>query len=146
MARLTSSHVRILVVEDHDPYRRHVCSLVGTHSHFRVVGESGDGAKAVLQAAAVQPDVILLDIGLPGINGLEAARRIAKVAGQARIIFLTQETCAEVIEEAFVLGAWGYVLKANTGSDLVAAIEAVSRGQRFLSHGLEVYTAGPQKA
>ena len=95
---------------------------------------------------SIHPDIILLDIGLPGINGLEAARQISKVASQAKIIFLTQETSAEVVEEALFLGAWGYVLKASAGSELGAAIEAVSRGQQFLSCGLEAYAVCLRKA
>ena len=139
-----NSRVRVLVVEDHDPFRRHICSVLETHPHVQVVGTSDDGPKAVQQARGLQPDIILLDIGLPGINGLEAARQIHALSAQTKIIFLTQESSAEVVEEALSLGAWGYVLKPYAGSELVAAIDAVSKGRRFLSRGLEVDALGPK--
>jgi len=101
--------------------------------NFQVVGDAADGLLAVQLAKALQPDVILLDIGLPGINGLDAARQIGEVAGKARVIFLTQETSPEVVQEAFDLGAWGYIIKAQAGSELLPAMEAVSRGERFLN-------------
>jgi DNA-binding NarL/FixJ family response regulator len=141
-----NSRVRVLVVEDHDPFRHHVCSVLESYAHLQVIGTSDDGPKAVQQARGLQPDIILLDIGLPGINGLEAARQINAVSPQAKIIFLTQESSAEVVEEALSLGAWGYVLKPYAGSELVAAIDAVSKGQRFLSRGLEVNAISPKRA
>jgi DNA-binding NarL/FixJ family response regulator len=84
----------------------------------------------------LQPDVILLDIGLPLLNGIEAARQLAKVGSAARIIFLTQESSAEVVHEALALGAWGYVIKAQAGNELIAAVEAVAQGGTFVSCGL----------
>ena len=135
---MTNSRVRVLVVEDHAPFRRHICSVLHTHSHLQVVGTSDDGPRAVEQALALQPDIVLLDIGLPGINGLEAARQIGGVSPSTKIIFLTQEFSAEVVDEAFFVGASGYILKANTGFELLPAIEAASKGQRFLSRGLRV--------
>jgi two-component system, NarL family, response regulator NreC len=85
----------------------------------------------------LQPDVILLDIGLPGMIGIEAARQIGQVASNVRIIFLTQESSPEVVREAFALGAWGYVIKAQAEAELLAALEAVSQGTRFVSSGLD---------
>lgn len=134
------------MVEDHDPFRRHICSVLDLHPHFQVIGTSDDGPKAVEQAKTLLPDVVLLDIGLPGINGLEAARQIGEAAPLARIIFLTQESSPEVVEEAFSLGAWGYVLKANAGSELIGAMEIVSQGQRFVGRGLEACLASNRKA
>jgi DNA-binding NarL/FixJ family response regulator len=89
----------------------------------------------------LHPDIILLDIGLPGISGLEAARRIRAVAPLAKIIFLTQESSPEVVEDAFSIGAWGYVLKANAGSELFGALDSVAREQRFLGRGVATYAA-----
>src|SRR5215468_512047 len=146
MTTLTNSQVRVLVVEDHDPFRRHICSVLGNHAHLQVVGTSDDGPRAVQQAMVLEPDIVLLDIGLPGINGLEAARQIGEVSRNTKIIFLTQEPCAEVVEEAFFIGASGYILKANAGSELLSAIETVSRGQRFLSRGLEAEPVTPRRA
>jgi DNA-binding NarL/FixJ family response regulator len=126
-------HIRVLLVEDHKPFRRYVASMLQEQANLQVIGEVGDGPQAVRQAEALQPDVILLDVGLPGINGIEAARQIGKVARKARIIFLTQECSPEVVQEAFDLGAWAYITKAHAGAELLPAVETVSRGERFLN-------------
>jgi DNA-binding NarL/FixJ family response regulator len=128
-----NSHVRILLVDDHEPFRRYIFSMLEDAANTLVVGEAADGLEAVQQARALQPDVILLDIGLPGINGIEAARQIGAIANKARIIFLTQESSPEVVREAFNLGAWGYIMKAQAGVELLPAVEVVSRGERFMN-------------
>ena len=102
-----------------------------------MIGEGRDGLEAVHQAEALQPDLILLDIGLPGLNGIEAARRIGKLAPNARIIFLTQESSADVVREAFRLGAWGYVTKVQAGQELLIAVESVMQSKQFRSNGLD---------
>jgi DNA-binding NarL/FixJ family response regulator len=84
-----------------------------------------DGLEAVQKAAALKPDLILLDIGLPIMNGIEAARQIRKVSPESKIVFLSQETSADVMEEALSTGASGYVVKSNTASQLLAVVEAV---------------------
>jgi DNA-binding NarL/FixJ family response regulator len=104
---------------------------------MQIVGEVQDGLEAVRQAELLQPDLILLDIGLPGLNGIEAARQIRKVASAARIIFLTQECAPDVVKEAFSLGAAGYVTKARAGAELLAAVDAVSHGSDFVGGGLD---------
>lgn len=134
------------MVEDHDPFRRHICSTLETSSLLQVVGTADDGPKAVQQAAILQPDIILLDIGLPGINGLDVARQVGEICRQTRVIFLTQESSAEVVEQAFSVGALGYIVKANAGSEVFAAIKAVTKGERFLSRGLESHTLSLRKA
>jgi len=126
-----NGHIRILLVEDHKPFRRYVSSMLQQQANLQVIGEVGDGPQAVRRAEALQPDVILLDVGLPGINGLEAARHIRDVARKARIIFLTQESSPEVVQEAFDLGGWAYITKAQAGAELLPAVEAVSRGEQF---------------
>lgn len=141
MLRLASSRFRVLVVEDHGPFRRHICSVLETHSHLQVVGTADDGPTAVQQSSLLEPDIVLLDIGLPGFHGLEAARQICEVSRNTKIIFLTQESSAEMVEEAFVVGALGYIVKANAGSELLLAIEAVSNGQPFLGSGVETGSA-----
>jgi len=95
-----------------------------------------DGLEAVLKAAELQPDLILLDIGLPGLNGIEAARQIRKLSHKSKILFVSQESDADVVQEAFRIGALGYVVKAHAGSDLLRAVEAVCQGKRFVSAGL----------
>jgi len=129
--------IRILVVDDFEPYRRSICSMIRQRPDLTVLAEAQDGLEAVRQAGILQPDLILLDIALPLLNGIEAARQIAKVASTARIIFLTQESSAEVVHEALALGAWGYVTKAQAGTELLAAVDAVARGNTFVSSGLD---------
>ena len=104
---------------------------------MRVICEVGDGLHAVEKAQELRPDLILLDIGLPGLNGIEAARQVLKLIPETKIIFLTQETSAEVVREALDVGARGYVVKSQAGSELLGAIEAVLQGKRFVSSGLE---------
>jgi DNA-binding NarL/FixJ family response regulator len=94
----------------------------------------------VAKTQELQPDLILLDIGLPGLNGIEAARQIRKLVPQSKILFVSQESSADVIEEALSLGAMGYVVKAHAGSELLVAREAVREGRRFVSSGS---TLGP---
>lgn len=132
----TNVKTRVLVVDDHHPFRRLVCSMLQEHGSVQVVGEAQDGLEAVRQAELLQPDLIILDIGLPGLNGIEAARQISKVASAARIIFLTQECSPDVVKEAFTVGALGYVIKTQVGAELLAAVDAVSHGSRFVSSGM----------
>jgi len=132
----TSTIPQVLIVEDFAAYRAFVTSLLKDRADLRVIGEEGDGLQAVERARDLKPDLILLDIGLPGINGIEAARRILKVTPESKIIFLSQETSADVVYEVLKLGAGGYVVKSQAGSELLVAIETVLRGERFVSHGL----------
>jgi DNA-binding NarL/FixJ family response regulator len=131
------TQVLILVVDDHEPFRRFVTSTLHEQPNLHVIGEAQDGLDAVHQAEALQPDLILLDIGLPGLNGIDAARRIGKLAPNTRIIFLTQESSADVVREAFSLGAWGYMVKVQAGQELLIAVEAVMQGKQFISSGLD---------
>ncbi len=103
---------------------------------MQVICEASDGPEAVQKAEELRPDLILLDIGLPKLNGLEAARQIRKLAPEAKILFLTQETSADVVQEALSLGALGYVVKAQAGAELLAAVQAVLQGKQFVSSGL----------
>ena len=131
------SPLRVLVVEDYEPFLQHVSSTLRQHSSLEVVGETQNGIEAVEFAAALQPDLIFLDIGLPGLNGIAAAYRIRALAPNARIVFLTQESSSEILQEALNLGAWGYVIKAKAARDLPRAIEGVLRGTKFVSEGLD---------
>ena len=98
-----------------------------------MVGEASDGLVAVEKAQELKPDVILMDIGLPGLNGIDAARRIRELTPKVKIIFVTQESSPEVVQEALDLGAQGYVLKADIETDLVPALYAAIQGKRFIS-------------
>lgn len=127
--------VRVLVVEDYEPFRRFVCSTLRKRPELQIVGEVSDGLEAVHKAEELQPDLILLDIGLPSLNGIEAARRIRKASPESKILFVSQESSADIVKEALALGALGYVVKAHAGSELVAAVEAVLQGRHFDSTG-----------
>jgi len=131
------SQLRTLVVEDHKSFLEYISSFLRERPNTQLVGEAQDGVLAVEQAAALQPDLILLDIGLPRLNGIEAARRIRKLASDAKIIFLTQESSPEIVHEALNTGADAFVSKSRCFKDLPAAIEAVLRGERFVSDGLD---------
>jgi DNA-binding NarL/FixJ family response regulator len=127
--------IRVLVVEDFEPFRRFICATLGKVTNLQVVCEVSDGLEAVQKAGALRPDLILLDIGLPTQNGIEAARQIGKTAPESKIIFVTQENSADVVQEAFRAGARGYVAKTRAGIDLLAAVKAVLEGGQFVSDG-----------
>lgn len=124
--------VCILVVDDFEPWRRFVSSLLRTILELQVAGEASDGLEAVQKAAELKPDLILLDIALPTLNGIEAARQIRKLVPESKIIFLSQESSADVVQAALSVGACGYVVKANAGRELPAAVETVISGMKFV--------------
>jgi DNA-binding NarL/FixJ family response regulator len=133
---LEASRVRVLVVDDYEPFRRFVCATLSEREDMQVVGEATDGLNAIRKAEEMKPDLIVLDIGLPTLNGIEAGRRIRKLCAGVKILFLSQEARVEVAQEAFNLGASAYIVKAYAGSELAAAVEAVCQGRRFVSKGL----------
>ena len=130
------SSPRVLVVEDYEPFQRFIRSTLKKKPELQVICSVSDGLEAVQKAEELQPDLILLDIGLPTLNGIDAARRIGKVAPQSKILFLSQESSPEVAEEALAAGALGYVVKIYAGTELLAAVEAVCQGRRFVSAAL----------
>jgi DNA-binding NarL/FixJ family response regulator len=123
---------RVLVVDDFEPWRPLVTSMIQRKPELQVVGEASDGLEAVQKAVELKPDLILLDIGLPSLSGIEAARQIRNLVPEAKIIFLSQESSLEVIQEALGLGAWGYVVKMMAQSELLTAVETVISGERFV--------------
>ena len=133
---LETSCVRVLVVEDYELFRRLICSTLRKRPALQIVGEISDGLEAVHKAEELQPDLILLDIGLPTLNGIEAARRIRELSPESKILFVSQESSSDVVQYALALGALGYVVKAHVGSELLAAVEAVLEGRQFVSRGL----------
>ena len=124
------------MVDDYEPFRRFICSTLRKRPELQVVGESSDGLEAVHKAEELQPDLIVLDIGLPSLNGIEAARRIRHISPDSKILLISQESAADVVQEALALGALGYVVKAHAGSELLAAVAAVLEGRQFVSRGL----------
>jgi len=125
--------IRVLVVEDFAPFRRLICSILEKRTELQVVGEVSDGLQAVQEAEKLKPDLILLDIGLPTLNGLEAARQIRNLVPESKIIYVSQESLADVVQEALSVGAWGYIVKTHVGSELLAAVDAVLSGKQFVS-------------
>jgi DNA-binding NarL/FixJ family response regulator len=125
--------IRILVVDDFAPWRKTVASMLATKRECEVVGEASDGLEAVEKAIELKPELILLDIGLPRLNGIEAARQIRKLVPESKIIFLSQESSSEFIEEAMNAGASGYVVKTTAGRDLLTTVEAVLSQETFIS-------------
>ena len=130
------SPFRVLVVEDYEPFRQFVCSTLGKRTDLQVVCEASDGLEAVHKAEELQPDLILFDVGLPTLNGIEAAQRIRELSPNSKILFVSQESSADVVQEAFHLGALGYIAKTQAGIELLAAVEAICQGRRFVSAGL----------
>jgi DNA-binding NarL/FixJ family response regulator len=133
---LETSSVRVVVVEDYEPFRRFICSTLAKKPELQIVGEVSDGLEAVQKAQELQPDLILLDIGLPSLNGIEAARRMRNLCPELKILFVSQESSADVVQGALSLGALGYVVKAHAGSELLCAVEAVLQGRQFVGSGL----------
>jgi DNA-binding NarL/FixJ family response regulator len=135
-ANASNSQVRVLVVDDHEQFHQFVRSALGKMPELKIVGKAFDGLDAVHKAEDLRPDLVLLDIGLPGLNGLDAARRIRTLCPESRILFLSQESSIQVVEAALSLGARGYLIKDDAGDDLLEAIGAVIQGNKFVSPGL----------
>lgn len=128
--------MHILVVDDFAPFRRFICSMLMEQQELRVVGEASDGLEAVQKAQELQPDLVLLDIGLPKVDGIAAASRMHRLTPTAKIIFVSQNSDVEVVRAALSNGAKGYILKADVGRELVPAVKAALRGEKFVSRRL----------
>ena len=140
-----ASLIRVLVVDDFEPFRRFVCSTLGKRLDLHIVGEAIDGLEALHRGEELQPDLILLDIGLPTLNGIEAARRIRKHCPKCRILFVSHESSADIVQEAFRSGASGYVVKTYAGSELLAAVDAILEGRQFVSSGVTSHDSSSLK-
>jgi CheY-like chemotaxis protein len=121
-----------LVVDDFEPFRRFICSTLQNNLELPTIREASDGLEAIELAHALQPHLVLLDIGIPKLNGIESARRIRELVPQSIILFVSQESSVEVVQGAFNGGASGYVVKMEAGRELMAAVSAVLRGERFV--------------
>jgi DNA-binding NarL/FixJ family response regulator len=124
--------IRVLVVEDYEPFQRFVASILQKQSALQIICNVSDGVEAVQKAEELQPDLVLLDIGLPSLNGIEVARQIRKVSPKSKILFVSQESSADVVQGALDAGAQGYVLKSDARRELLEGVNAVLRGERFV--------------
>ena len=124
---------RVLIVDDYEDWRRQVRELLHERPELHVIGEASDGLEAVQKAGELKPDLIVLDIGLPKLNGSEAARRIRQLSPNSKIIFLSQDNSFDPDELALSTGAQGYVYKTDVRSDLLPAIDAALRVLVFLA-------------
>jgi DNA-binding NarL/FixJ family response regulator len=129
------SVVRVLVVDDVEDWRRLISSMLRAEP-FEIIGEASDGLMAVELAQQLQPTVVLLDIGLPGLDGIKAGAGIRRVAPDAKILFVSQESDPDIVRAALLLGAWAYVLKSDSAQELVEAIHTIFRGKKFVSCSL----------
>jgi len=129
---LATSSIRVLVADDYEPFLRFLSSSLQYRPDVQVICEVADGLEAVQKAAELQPDLILLDIGLPKLNGIEAARRIRELSPYSKVLFVSQESSADIVEETLRLGASGYMVKSDAGSELATAVDAVLRSERYV--------------
>ena len=129
----------ILVADDFEGWRRQVRSLLRARPEWQVIAEASDGSEAVQKAEELKPDLIVLDIGLPKLNGIEAARQIRQRSPSSKIIFLSQNSNLDVVRAALDMGALGYVRKTDARRELLPAMDAVLRGKQFVSSSLKDY-------
>jgi len=127
------STLRILIADDHEVARRGIRALLETHPGWQVCGEAVDGREAVALAQQLKPDLVLLDIAMPGLNGLDATRQILAAAPQTRVLILTMHDSEQVVREVLAAGALGFLLKSDAGRDLVAAVEALQHRRTFFT-------------
>jgi DNA-binding NarL/FixJ family response regulator len=133
------SPIRILIADDFKDWRRQVLLLFQERPEWQVIAEAADGTEAIQRAEELQPDLILLDIGLPKQDGIEAARQIRRLSPSCKIVFLSQHNDLDIVRAALDTGAQGYVRKTDAKSELVPAVDAVLRGKQFVSSSLKDY-------
>ena len=129
-------NVRILLVDDVPVWRLQFRSILATRPEWQIAGEAADGLEALQKAEELKPDLILLDIGLPKLNGLEAENRLRQLVPGAKVIFVTAVSDVDVVQTALGNGAQAYVLKADAARELLPAITAVLQGKKFASSGV----------
>jgi DNA-binding NarL/FixJ family response regulator len=124
---------RVLVADDHEVVRRGLCTMLDSHPGWEICGEAANGREAVELALQHHPHVVVMDINMPELNGLEATRQICKALPGVRVVILTAHDSEQLVREMLASGARGYVLKADAGDDLIAAVEAVVAGRLFFT-------------
>ena len=128
-----SGHIRVLLADDHTLVRAGIRGLLKALENVEVVGEAGDGQEAMRLAEALRPDIVLLDVGMPGLNGLEVAGRLATLDASMKVVILSMHTSEEYVLRALRAGCVGYLLKGSAVSELEVAVRAVARGETYLS-------------
>jgi len=128
--------VRILLVDDFEPFLSFAAFTLSEQSGFQIVGKASDGHEAVKMARKLQPDLVVLDVGLPKLNGIEAARQIRSVSPNSKILFVTGNECLEIARDALNAGACGYVVKQDAARELLAAAKTVLSGNQYVSRRL----------
>lgn len=128
--------VRILIVDDFEIVRRNLCRLLASEPDFEVVSQAATGVEAIKQAAQYQPDVVLLDISMPELNGLAATPLIRKVAPNSKILIISNHDNAGFVREAFSAGALGFLSKDDLGTEIVSAVRKVNNNETFLGKSL----------
>jgi DNA-binding NarL/FixJ family response regulator len=123
--------ITIVLADDHQIVRQGLSALIGTHSDLRVVGETGDGLAAVELVEKLHPDILVADIQMPGLIGLEVVRQLQQRSPQTRVVIFSMYATDTYVIEAFRVGAWGYLLKGSDSSELIEAIRAVKAGRRY---------------
>ena len=125
--------LKILVVDDHDVVRRGLRVLLETHAGWKVCGEAATGGEAIRKAQKLEPDIVVLDIGIPEPNGLEVARRLRKAGLKAQILVLTIHESEELVSAVLKAGARGFMLKSDAGRELITAIEALNQHKPYFT-------------
>jgi len=125
--------LRILLADDHEIVRRGLCTLLQQHEGWEVCGQASDGRQAVEKAKELKPDVVIVDIGMPNLNGLDATRRLLEHDPNFKVIVLTVTDADQVVREALDAGARGFVLKSDAARDLVSAVEAIEGKRMFFT-------------
>jgi len=128
--------INVLLADDHGVLRDGVQRLLEANADIKVIGAADDGRDAVERTAALQPDIVVMDISMPDMNGLEAMRRILDRAPATGVVILSMHSSTEMVREAFAAGARGYVLKESAGSEVVRAVRTVVAGRRFVGEGV----------
>lgn len=137
------SPVRILIADDHEIVRMGMRALLEGHAGWEVCGEANDGKEAVEKAGKLHPDIVIVDVTMPQLNGLESARRILSTSTNVKVLILSMHESEKLVEEALEMGAHGFLLKSDAGRQLIAAVETILKGRRFVSSKLAKAMVSP---
>jgi DNA-binding NarL/FixJ family response regulator len=145
MAKPDSKPIRIVIADDHDVVREGLRAMLATDSAWQVCGEAVNGREAVARVGETRPDIVILDVSMPELNGIEAARQIRQISPQSEVLMLTMHDSDRLLGEALEIGVRGYVLKADAGRELVAAVNALARHRFFFSSGIAEALVGDHR-